>query len=82
MVENHTYSTADTELAAWLLCSGIELLEVIRNDGYPSVMIFSDPNQLTQQLSIQFYAYEGEVEIARRMFKSYKLLLRRIKGRS
>lgn len=75
-----TFSTTDTELAAWLLCNGIPLIKVTRNGNLPSVITFESRGQLIEHLSNQFYAWNGDAATARQMFKSYKQLLKEIKG--
>lgn len=78
--DNNIFSTTDTELAAWLMSNGVILNKVIHKNGLPSIMLFENPNQIVTQLSVQFYAWDGDAQVARSMFKSYKKLLRKIKG--
>lgn len=73
------FSTSDTELAAWLLYSGCEFVEVHTISQYEKLIVLNCPNSSLSQLLADFAASEGEAAIARGMYKKYRELIKLIR---
>ena len=79
MAEDSTFTTTDTELASYLLIKGIELLEII--PSYKThTFVFANHDETTKKLVIEFNTEQGDAQVTRRFFRTYRGLLRQIKG--
>jgi hypothetical protein len=81
IVDDSTFSTQNTALAAYLFFKGIQLIEVISpGRGMPATLIFENTDGVIRSLETEFYQYSGDAAIARPFFSAYKDLLRKIKS--
>ena len=76
--QSNTFSTPDTALASWLIISGIDNYKTDKSQN-PIVFIFPDSDGTITNL-MQKYERGIAVGNIRAFFKTYKSLLKELKG--
>lgn len=76
--ESPEYTTTNTELASYLIIKGIELLEIIPSQT-SHTFVFANHNDATKLLVLEFNTEQGDAQITRRFYRTYRDLLRQIK---
>lgn len=79
MARNSTYSTTDTEFAAFLLANGLELIDYYPlSPNAPVEWLFQDSDK-RRQLLADFEAQTGEARVCRSFYRAYRDLLKKVR---